>query len=404
LAGESQWLRRFRATDPTDQTVIFGHLPRPKTPFPAYPTEVETKVLSIRDEPPAHLQRIPGPKAILYFLHHDPELQALALPLPRSTRTIWKILRKHDRLLSRSPHQPEELERPAPLIHWQIDFKDASTVPADPYGKQQHVVEILNVVDVGTSMVLDSHVHTNFHAQTALQAMAQTFQSRGVPAQVTLDRDTRWMGSPSEREFPSAFLRFLLCLGITPDICPPHRPQQNGVVERYHRNVKYECLLVHHPQTEEEVRRVNREYVQHYNSERPSQALPCGNRPPTLAFPTLPILPPVPEQVDPDAWLDQVHGLHTVRKVRTNGSILLDDVPYYIKGALAGQYVDVSINATTQMIEVGQKGQLLKQLAIKGLKHTLVSYAAFAEAMAEEALAEYRKSLRRQRRGRSQAV
>ena len=47
--------------------------------------------------------------------------------------------------------------------------KDASTVPADPFGKQLHVVEILNIVDVGTSMVLDSHVHANFHAQTALR-------------------------------------------------------------------------------------------------------------------------------------------------------------------------------------------------------------------------------------------
>ena len=60
-----------------------------------------------------------------------------------------------------------------PSRAWQIDFKDASSVPADPYGKQQHVVEILNVVDMGTSIVLAAHVHANFHAQTALEAIAQ---------------------------------------------------------------------------------------------------------------------------------------------------------------------------------------------------------------------------------------
>jgi hypothetical protein len=29
------------------------------------------------------------------------------------------------------------------MTEWQLDFKDASTVPADPDGKQGHVVEVL---------------------------------------------------------------------------------------------------------------------------------------------------------------------------------------------------------------------------------------------------------------------
>ena len=32
--------------------------------------------------------------------------------------------------------------------------KDASTVPPEAIGKQQHVVEILNVVGIGTSLAL----------------------------------------------------------------------------------------------------------------------------------------------------------------------------------------------------------------------------------------------------------
>jgi hypothetical protein len=34
-----------------------------------------------------------------------------------------------------------------PGVEWGMDFHDVSTVPADPGGKQQHVVEILNFVD-----------------------------------------------------------------------------------------------------------------------------------------------------------------------------------------------------------------------------------------------------------------
>jgi hypothetical protein len=39
---------------------------------------------------------------------------------------------------------------------WQLDFKDVSTVPADPEGKRAHVVEVLNTVDTGTSMLLNA--------------------------------------------------------------------------------------------------------------------------------------------------------------------------------------------------------------------------------------------------------
>ena len=105
---------------------------------------------------------------------------------------------------------------------------DASTVPADPYGKQQHVVEILNVVDMGTSILVASHVHAHFHAQTALQTMAQVLWQQGKPDGITFDRDTRWEGLASGRDFPSAFLRFLLCLQIVPNVCPAHRPDLNA--------------------------------------------------------------------------------------------------------------------------------------------------------------------------------
>jgi hypothetical protein len=37
-------------------------------------------------------------------------------------------------------------------------------------------------------------------------------------------------------------VRFLLCLGIQPTICPAHRPDKNWYVERLHRTYKDECL------------------------------------------------------------------------------------------------------------------------------------------------------------------
>ena len=59
--------------------------------------------------------------------------------LPKSTRTIHRLLRENGRIASRLPRLTDPIERPKPMEHWQLDFKDASTVPADPHGKRQQV-------------------------------------------------------------------------------------------------------------------------------------------------------------------------------------------------------------------------------------------------------------------------
>ena len=77
--------------------------------------------------------RTSGEKKVL------PRLRAQGLRTPRSTRTIWQILRQYGRIADRHrEYQP--LPRPAPMAMWQLDFKDVSTVPADPEGTRQHVV------------------------------------------------------------------------------------------------------------------------------------------------------------------------------------------------------------------------------------------------------------------------
>ena len=62
-------------------------------------------------------------------------------PCHARTRTIWKVLQHHGCIVRPVRLPPQPMERPAPRSAWQIDFKDASTVPADPHGKQRRVNE-----------------------------------------------------------------------------------------------------------------------------------------------------------------------------------------------------------------------------------------------------------------------
>ena len=300
LGWIKKWVKRLREAPVGDIRVLFG-LPRGRrTPYPPLDPLLEERILAIRDEPPENLRRVPGPKAIQYYLARDPDVQQSGLWLPWSTRTIWKVLRSHGRIARplRLPHQP--LERPAPMSAWQIDFKDASTVPAK--------------------------------------------------------------------------------------------------VERYHRTLKYECLLVVHPQTPAQVRQVTAAFVAHYNFERPNQARSCGNQPPRVAFADLPRLAPLPDVVDPDRWLWAVDGQHFVRKVRHNGSVILETESYDIKASLAGQYVDVCLDAATQELVIWHRHQPVKRVAIKGLAKTALSFEQFARLMSQQALAEQRRQAQAHRR------
>lgn len=223
-----RWREARASGEPLGQVLQGQSRARKHPPLATHPL-VEQRLLAIGDAPPEGLRRVPGPEALLYYLPRDPELQAWQVPLPRSSSTIYRILKKHDRIPKRTPRRHEPMERPAPMTSWQADFKDVSSVPADPLGKQGHVVEPLTVVASGTSVLLDAQVRDDFTAEVALETLATPFQTYGRPECLTLDRDVRWVGSPQGRDFPSALVRFCACLGIGVHVCAPQHPPSECV-------------------------------------------------------------------------------------------------------------------------------------------------------------------------------
>src|SRR5215470_3771293 len=92
-----------------------------------------------------------------------------------------------------------------------------------------------------------TQVREDFTAETALEAVVETLGQWGLPDLVGFDRDPRWVGAASGRDFKSPFGRMWQCLKVGVYMCPPKRPDKKGCVERYNQSYKYECLLVHHP-------------------------------------------------------------------------------------------------------------------------------------------------------------
>lgn len=397
ISWVKKWRRRFREAAPDDDSVLYGLSRARHNPPPSIAEEVVERILEIRDNPPENLSRTPGPKTILYYLHRDEPLKASGVYLPRSTSTIWAILDRHDRIWRPPQVEHTSVERPEPMSSWQLDFKDISTVPPDPDGKQQHVVEVLNIVDVGTSILVEALPHDEYHAENTLRGMLGVFLLNGLPDLITFDRDPRFVASWTSQDFPTAFVRFLLCLGIAVNILPPRRPDLNAFVERYQRTYKYECLRRHQPDNLAAVREVTAAFKCHYNQERPNQAITCGNRPPYQAFPELPVRPSLPQRIDPDRWLLAYHNKRFKRRVRSNGTVTIDKHSYYVKRALRGRYIVLRVDAYNRCFEVEAGHQAIKTIPIKSLYDQELDFADYVELIREEAISERRLAERRRR-------
>lgn len=395
-----KWSARLRTAAPDDEQVLHGLSQRRHTSYPRPSPEIVQRILDIRDHPPNGLQRVPGPKAIRYYLHEDPTLRVAGVVLPRSTRTIWRILDEHGRISRPTPVEHTPLERPEPMSSWAMDFKDITTIPAERDGKKQHVVEVLNLVDEGTSIWLDYHLRGDFRAETVIPALALTFEKLGVPDQIRLDRDTRFVGPAGMRDFPAAVQRFLLCLGIQVVICPPHHPDKNPYVERLHGTLERECIQVTRPTDTLQAAHAFEHFHLHYHHDRPHQGTVCKNQPPARAFPSLPQRPSLPVWVDPDRWMWSMKGKYFIRKIRSSGSITIDKFDYYIKKELAGQYVVASVDAVQREFVIAHKHQIIKRIPIKGLQHSLVSFEDYLKFILQQARSEALRSVKQHSKGR----
>ncbi len=390
-----KWLKRIRRCPLEDQQVLQSQSRVRKRPPPAWPEIVAKQILAIRDDPPEKLGRTPGPRTILYYLLQDQSLRQAGIALPHSTRTIWKILNQYHRILHPADPQHDPEERPEPGVEWGMDFHHVSCVAPDPEGKQQHVVEILNVVDHGSSAVVASEPASDYTAETALRTVAGVLLEQGCPDRIRIDRDTRWVGSWTAKDFPSPLLRFLQCLGIDPKVCPPHEPEKNPFVERYRRNYKYECEYREPTHDLESTITTNGPYIHFYNFERPNQAITCGNQPPLVKFPDPPHLSPVPETIDPDRWILLQTGKTYTRRLDRNGCFKLGNQTYYVQQKLKSCPVIIWVDGRQRELDIFVDRQAIKKIPIKGLQNRLMDFPEYLELMCQEAISTWCRILRR---------
>jgi transposase InsO family protein len=400
----SKWKGRLKGTDSEDEGVLRSRSRRRLVLPAGVSKRVEDAILDIRDNPPEKLHRVPGPRTILYYLQHDEALRANGEPIPTSSSTIWKVLTKYGRIAGRVAYDHEALQRPAPMQEWEVDFTDVPTVQAQQDGKQQHVVESLNIIDRGTSIVVDIVPDAQYNAESTLVTLISVFMQHGLPQRLRIDRDPRFVGSWGADGYPSALLRFLSSVGVAVDICPPKRPDLKPFVERFNKTLEYECIRPENPTTFEESVPVLKHFLGFYNEERPHQSPTCGNQPPRVAFPNLPQLPRLPAYVDPDAWLLNYHNTFLTRRIWVRGTVHVDTHSYYISRHLHGRTVLLKVDAHAKHFHVQLNGQLIKTKPIKGLIGEELPFDLYIDLICQQARSEHRRFLLKQAAKRARAT
>jgi len=69
------------------------------------------------------------------------------------------------------------------------------------------------------------------------------------------------------------FLRLVAAYGLDTEYITPYTPEQNGVVERFMRTLKEECIWLHMFASFTEAKRIIEDWIEEYNTERPHQEL-----------------------------------------------------------------------------------------------------------------------------------
>ena len=392
-----KWRPRLREADGEDVARFQSRSRRRKTSPRQITEAVEAKILQLREQLTAQYRRRVGARNILYHLQQDPDLKRLGSFIPRSPSTIHEVLVRFGRVPRPAPRVHVPLEPAEPMQVWEIDYSDVITAKSANTEKRQHQVEVFDVIDTGSSIAIDTQVSDHCDAEWSLIALLDIFRSAGLPRVVRFDRDPRLVASWTMDGFPSAFMRCLLCLGVTPDVCPPRRPDLKPYIERFIRTQKEECIYPERPPTVEAARHLILNHRLFYNLERPNQAITCGNRPPSIALEQVPALPRLPQVVDPDAWLAHYHRHSFRRRVRSSGTVSVDTHSYYIGKRFAGQRVLLSVDAPTQQFQVWIGNQPVKVLPIHGLFYGEMPFTDYVDFMIDAARSE-QKRLRQKRR------
>lgn len=187
----------------------------------------------------------------------------------------------------------------------------------------------LTMADPATRYVLAIDGFGSIDGADAQRSYERVFRACGVPEQIIHDGGSPFC-APAAIGAISELTKWWVHLGIHPIRIEPGRPQQNGRLERMHKDLK-EWTTEPPARTLTGQQKRFDEFRDVFNNIRPHEA--HGQKPPASFF--KPYGRPYPRRLPPIEYGEDMR----IRRVRHNGEIRWAGHLVYVGGVLAGEYV-----------------------------------------------------------------
>jgi putative transposase len=157
------------------------------------------------------------------------------------------------------PRSPDKLSVPNKLGGcWSMDFMSDSS-------RHQRRLRTFNIIDNFNREMLGIDIAVSLLAGRVTRYLEKLAGYHGYPLKIRVDN-----GSEFTRK---AFIDWAKSHGITIDYIQASSPYQNGYIERFNHTYHIEVLDLYLFNNQEQARKVTKEWLTIYNTERPHEAL-----------------------------------------------------------------------------------------------------------------------------------
>lgn len=360
--GVSQpWISRLVARYRLEGDAAFeARSKRPhRSPNATSPQTVEL-VLRLRKEL-TDLGTDAGPHTIAWHLEHH---HATRL----GTATISRILTRHGQVTPQPNKRPKSASKrfaaELPNETWQADFTHWHLTRR---GGQQTEVEILNILDDHSRLLIASLATHRVTGPIVADTFRDAFSEYGIPASVLTDNGmvftTRFAGGRRGRHSRNGLETLLADHHVVQKNSRPNHPQTCGKVERWHQTQK-KWLAARDPATTlAELQTQLDELRDYYNHHRPHRGI--GRRTPITAYLARPNATPNPNT---PTTTSTTHDRVRRDRVDTTGVITLRHNGRYhhigIGRTHAGTHVLMLVQDRDIRVINAATGELLRELVL----------------------------------------
>ncbi|HET7524140.1 MAG TPA: IS481 family transposase [Acidimicrobiales bacterium] len=215
-----------------------------------------------------------GAATIQFHLRRRHRRRADQMP---SVATIWRVLKRRGFVTAQPQKRPrsswKRFQADLPNECWQADVTHWTL-------KRQRPVEILNIIDDHSRLLVASVAFINATSPDVVAAFQQAARTYGTPASMLTDNGAIF--TAEYRNGRCSLQSELIALGVEFKHSRPYHPQTCGKIERFHQTLK-KWLDKQPPAATLETLQANLDrFAAYYNTARPHRAI--GRRTPTEAF------------------------------------------------------------------------------------------------------------------------